>query len=87
MLLPIVRRIEARQTELREPAVREIADAHDADRGEVARMALGGVDSRQLVDEALRQRVAGARAADHDGVAVPDAADRLPDVEDLGHGM
>ena len=42
------------QAELAEPAVGEVADADDADRGEVARPALGLEDRGQLVDEPLR---------------------------------
>ena len=54
------------QAELREAAVGEVADADDPDRGQVARPARLRVDRGELVDEALRQRVAGARAADDD---------------------
>ena len=87
MLLPIVRRIEPGQPELREAAVREVADADDPDRGQVARPALRREDRRELVDEALRQRVARAGAADDHRAAVADEPDRLADVDDLGHGM
>ena len=66
MLLPIVRRIEPGQPELREAAVGEVADADDPDRGQVARPALRREHGGELVDEPLRQGVAGARAADHD---------------------
>ena len=79
--------LEAGQPELREAAVGEVADADDADRRQVARPARLRVDRGQLVDEALRQRVAGTRAADDHRAAVADQADRLPDVDDLGHGM
>ncbi len=78
---------EPGQAELREAAIGEVADADDADRGQVAGMAMLGVDRRQLVDEPLGQRMAGARAADHHGAAVADEPDRLSDVEDGGHGM
>ena len=78
---------EPGQPELREAAVGEVADADDPDRGQVARAALVGEDRRELVDEALRQRVAGAGAADHHRAAVADQPDRLPDVDDLAHGM
>ena len=87
MLLPIVRRMQAGQAELREAAVGEVADADDPDRGQVARSALRGVDRRQLVDEPLGQGVTGPRAADHERAAVADQPDRLPDVDDRGHGM
>ena len=75
------------QAELREAAVGEVADADDADRGQVARPALLGVDRGQLVDEPLRQRVAGPGAADQHRAAVADEPDRLADVDDLAHGM
>ena len=75
------------QPELREAAVGEVADAHDADRGQVARPALRREDRGELVDEPLRQGVAGARAADHERAAVADEPDRLADADDLAHGM
>ena len=78
---------EPGEAELREPAIREVADTHDADRRQVTGPALRCVDRGELVDEALRQRVTGTRAADHDREAVADEPDRLPDVEDLAHGM
>ena len=71
------------QPELREAAVGEVADADDPDRGQVARPALVREDRGELVDEPLRQRVAGARAADDDRRAVADQPDRLADVDDL----
>ena len=78
---------EPGQAELREAAVGEVADAHHADRGQVARPALLAEDRRQLVDEALRQRVPGARAADQQRAAVAHEPDRLADADDLAHGM
>ena len=78
---------EPGQAELGEAAVGEVADADDADGGQVARPALGREDGRQLVDEALRQGVAGAGAADDHRAAVADQADRLANVDDRGHGM
>jgi acyl CoA:acetate/3-ketoacid CoA transferase alpha subunit len=79
--------LEPGQAELREPAVGEVPDAHDADRGQVTGPALGREDRGELVDEALRQRVARPRSADHDRAAVADQADRLADVDHLAHGM
>ena len=78
---------EPGQAELREAAVGEVADADDADRGQVARPALLAEDRRQLVDEALRHGVPGARAADQQRAAVADEPDRLADVDHLAHGM
>ena len=87
MLLPIVRRMRPGRPSCENP--RSAKSPMPTTRTVVRSRgpALGGVDRGQLVDEALRQRVAGARTADHDRAAVPDAADRVPDVEDLGHGM
>src|SRR5439155_23697380 len=85
---------EPRQAELREAAIGEIADADDADRRQVARSTLRCVHGRELVDEALRQRVARARTPDDDRRPVADESDRVPDLDDLAalpaaarHGM
>src|SRR4029453_6716475 len=58
------------QTQLREAALREIADPHHPDRRQVTRPSRLRVDSGQLVDEALWHRVAGARAPDEQRAAV-----------------
>ena len=87
MLLPMVRRMspgrpsceKPRSAKSPMPTTRTVVRS----RGRPSR----GEDRRQLVDEALRQRVPGARAADHHGAAVADEPDRLADVDDLGHGM
>ena len=79
--------LEPGQPELREPAVGEVADADDADRGQVARPALRREHRGELVDEPLRNGVARARAADDDRRAVAHEADRVAHVEDLRHGM
>ena len=87
MLLPIVRRWRPERPELREAAIGEVADADDPDRRQVARRAGLGVDRGELVDEPLRQGVAGAGSADDDGAAVADEPDGVADVEDGRHGM
>jgi hypothetical protein len=78
---------QAGQAQLREAAVREVADPHHAHRGQVTRPALGREHRRQLVDEALRHGVAGPRAADQQRVAVADQPHRLANVDHLRHGM
>jgi hypothetical protein len=55
--------------------------------GEVAGPAFLGVERRQLVDEALRQRMASTGSSDHDGAVITDQTDRLANVDDRGHGM
>jgi hypothetical protein len=45
--------LEPGQAELREPAIGEVSDADDPDRGEIARPALGGEHRGELVDESL----------------------------------
>ena len=75
------------QAQLREAAVREVADPDDPDRGQVAGAALGREHGGQLVDEPLRHRVPRPGAADQERAAVGDEVDRLADVDDPGHGM
>jgi hypothetical protein len=79
--------LEPGQPELREAALGEVADTDDPHRGQVAWPALLRVDRRELVDEALRQRVAGTRSADHDGAPIAHEPDGRADVDDLAHGM
>ena len=78
---------QARQSELREAAVGEVADPHDPDRGQVARATLLGVHGGQLVDEPLRQGVPGTGAADHDRRAVAHLPDGVSNPDDLGPAL
>jgi hypothetical protein len=77
--------LEAGQPELAEATLGEVADADDAHCGQVARPALRRVDVGQLVDEALRQGVASARATDQQRAAVLDESDCFADADELGH--
>ncbi len=78
--------LEPRQPELTEPAVGEVADADNPHGGQVPGVAGLFVHRRQLVDEPLREGMAGAGPADDDGRAVADEADRVADRDDLANG-
>ncbi len=79
--------LEPGQAQLREAAIREVADPDHTYRREVTRVARLRVHGSELVDEALRQRMPGAGAADHDRGFVADEFDRRADVDHLRHGM
>ena len=65
---------QARQSELGETPLAKVADAYDANRREVPRMALLAVDVGQRVDEQLGHGVAGPGPANDQGGAIGDAA-------------
>ena len=76
------------QAELREAAVGEVADADDADRRQVAWPAFGGEHRRQLIDEALRDGMAGPGTTDEHACCRRGPVRPRPErPDDLAHGM